>query len=98
MEIFNFGKYKGRKVSDIIKQDPEYVAWASRNVSWFTLEDSQRQLLDSVTDEVRPTSRVGVVNPDMRHWHDEGDYDPESMFGSHRLEIDTFGLCDYGDW
>jgi DNA polymerase-3 subunit epsilon len=26
-EIFNFGKYKGRKVSDVFRDEPSYYAW-----------------------------------------------------------------------
>ena len=26
-EIFNFGKYKGRSVDDVLKKDPAYFSW-----------------------------------------------------------------------
>jgi DNA polymerase-3 subunit epsilon len=26
-EVFNFGKYKGRKVSEIFRKEPSYYAW-----------------------------------------------------------------------
>ncbi len=31
-EIFTFGKYKGRKISDIVTEEPSYVTWAYRNI------------------------------------------------------------------
>ena len=26
-ELFNFGKYKGQKVADVLKRDPSYYSW-----------------------------------------------------------------------
>ena len=26
-EVFNFGKYKGRAVEDVLKEDPKYYSW-----------------------------------------------------------------------
>ena len=30
-ELFNFGKYKGRLVSEVLQQDPSYYAWIMDN-------------------------------------------------------------------
>ena len=27
VEVFNFGKYKGMSVSDVLKRDPGYYSW-----------------------------------------------------------------------
>ena len=27
VEVFNFGKYKGRAVADVFRQEPSYYAW-----------------------------------------------------------------------
>ena len=35
--VFTFGKYKGRKISDIIEEDWEYIKWCKRNVKDFKL-------------------------------------------------------------
>lgn len=36
-DVFTFGKYKGRLVSDIIKENPKYVLWACQNVKFFKI-------------------------------------------------------------
>lgn len=45
MENFTFGKYKGEKVMDIIKDNPEYVRWCGQNVAWFELTVEQAKEL-----------------------------------------------------
>ena len=45
MEFFTFGKYKGEKVMDIIKNNPEYVRWCGQNVAWFELTVEQAKEL-----------------------------------------------------
>lgn len=30
--VFHFGKHNGKKLSDVIKQDPSYIAWAKENI------------------------------------------------------------------
>ena len=30
-EVFNFGKYKGKKVTDVFKSDPSYYDWIMKN-------------------------------------------------------------------
>lgn len=41
MEIFQFGKYKGRKVDEICETDPEYCLWLNANVPSFELTQEQ---------------------------------------------------------
>lgn len=98
MEVFNFGKYKGKKVDEVIKENPEYVDWARNNVEWFSLDVSQEKKLDEFLQfnkQLKKESK-SFTHPDMRMFPEDGDYDPESMFGSHRLEMETFfGLDDY---
>ena len=31
VEIFNFGKYKGQSVSEVLKRDPSYYSWILNN-------------------------------------------------------------------
>ena len=35
MNVFTFGKYKGRLVTSILKENPKYFAWCKKNVSYF---------------------------------------------------------------
>lgn len=34
-----FGKYKGKKIEDVIEEDPKYLLWAHENIEWFQLSD-----------------------------------------------------------
>lgn len=50
---FGFGKYKGRFVETVLKQDPEYIVWAWRNVAKSYLpfgKDVYSQAYDAVKD------------------------------------------------
>ena len=42
---FNFGKYNGKPVSEIIESNPQYVAWAVKNVKWFNIDEDLRRKL-----------------------------------------------------
>jgi hypothetical protein len=60
---FTFGKYKGRRVRDIISVDPEYVSWASWNVEWFELDAEEISLLHEVTRSYLRTAMVCGYDP-----------------------------------
>lgn len=95
METFNFGKYKGQKIDDVIKVNPEYVDWAQKNVKWFELDDKQK---DFLSEKLSNSSAGRNRHSSSFCSYSHEDYDQGSMFGSHQLEIDTFGFQDYGSW
>ena len=47
--IINFGKYRGRTISDIIDLDASYLLWADKNVKEFKLS---RKALYEVFDAI----------------------------------------------
>lgn len=46
-----FGKHKGKLVLTLIDEDPEYLIWAHKNVSFFKLEDSIYKSLKEEREE-----------------------------------------------
>lgn len=44
-DIFKFGKYKGRKFSEIVKKDSQYIKWLVGNLPTFQLTDEAKKLL-----------------------------------------------------
>jgi len=36
---FTFGKYKGKLVSEVLKENPSYIKWVHENVDWITVPD-----------------------------------------------------------
>ena len=44
-EVFTFGKYKGKAISEVIEINPRYVKWAIENVEKFTVDYSVEALL-----------------------------------------------------
>jgi len=72
MVTFTFGMYKGQKVNDIIKQNPSYIRWCLNNVSYFTLDDNQKELLNEQYSG-------GFYDDDEEHW-DGYDSDMRSCF------------------
>jgi uncharacterized protein (DUF3820 family) len=41
---FTFGKHKGKVVSDVIEQDPEYLLWLIENTAWEFDEEVMQEL------------------------------------------------------
>lgn len=44
-DILNFGKYRGRCLQTIIREDPQYIDWARNNISYFELDDEAEEEL-----------------------------------------------------
>lgn len=42
----DFGKYEGYTVKELIKKDPDYLAWACDNIDWFNLDQEAEWTLD----------------------------------------------------
>lgn len=36
--VFNFGKYKGYDILEVIEDDPQYVLWCTDEIDWFDLD------------------------------------------------------------
>jgi len=66
MENFTFGKYKGEKVMDIIKDNPEYVHWCGQNVAWFELTVEQAKELSKQMEIV-----IERENARHRKWEND---------------------------
>lgn len=47
-DLFRFGKYKGRALWVVIRDDPRYVAWLARNVDGFRLDPAATAHLAAV--------------------------------------------------
>ena len=52
MKIFTFGKYKGRSVLDILNENPAYVEWCVNNIKWFSLDDTEKKMLNEITKAI----------------------------------------------
>ncbi len=44
--ILNFGKYKGAKVKEVIKEDPHYLKWCWENIDWFKASDKVKHQVE----------------------------------------------------
>ena len=40
--VFHLGKHKGKTVTQIISEDPQYLLWMTANVKWFELSPAAR--------------------------------------------------------
>lgn len=49
-----FGKYKGVLIETIIKQDAQYLYWATENIPWFALTTKVQDLLPNKRDLLNP--------------------------------------------
>ena len=50
---FNFGRYKGKTVRDLLKVNPGYVDWVIRNVDRFALSENAMQQALEITEGKR---------------------------------------------
>lgn len=48
-EVFTFGKYRGKSISEVLEANPKYLEWAIENVSNFTLDEKALDLLRQKT-------------------------------------------------
>lgn len=78
MENFTFGKYKGEKVMDIIKDNPEYVRWCGQNVAWFELTVEQAKELSKQMEII-----VSIHRNRVNKWIDNlySEYEPYDGWG-----------------
>jgi len=67
--VVHFGKYKGKKVKQILDIDPSYLVWAKNTIPWFNLRE------DILNDAIERTfsERVGYYINEGRemYWQDE---------------------------
>lgn len=47
-DTYTFGKCRGERVEDVIRADPEYVAWCLREVDGFGLDPEALELLQDM--------------------------------------------------
>ena len=73
METFTFGKYKSQSVDSVIKFDPSYVLWASKNVSFFNPSEGQ---IDECKKLIRKT-RLSFFDRMAMLERSAGDFDEE---------------------
>jgi hypothetical protein len=52
IETFNFGKYKGRKISEIYKEDKGYINWMMDNMD---LDVDLKYTIDKITKNTQLT-------------------------------------------
>lgn len=75
---FTFGKHKGKFVSDVIKNDPQYVKWALDNVEWFNLDDDFKDKLSQALGKVQPKR---TYMP-FENCSEDGEIAGQDVFGS----------------
>ena len=40
-----FGKYRGRTVAWVLREDPQYIQWCVENVTWFDIDPSTEEIM-----------------------------------------------------
>jgi len=48
--VLTFGKYKGLRVAQVVKVNPEYLRWAVKNIDWFDLDQPTRAAAQKAID------------------------------------------------
>lgn len=73
--VLDFGKYNGQGVTikDTMGNDPYYIEWCIRNISWFALDDeAMNYLWNEVTVEWERLNGKQAGSKIISHWRDDG--------------------------
>jgi len=49
--VFDFGKYDGTSIKEIIKTDPGYIIWCHENIGWFKLKNKDFKKIKPKADK-----------------------------------------------
>lgn len=66
--VFGFGKYEGKTVNEVLKQNPSYLLWINANVTWVSISDS---VLASANRRVTDSK----LARDPQEYDDDPDFD-----------------------
>lgn len=69
--VFNFGKYKGLYVSDILADEPGYLIWLDENIDWLTIDPQllkEANELYDATNEKDPAHVADATTDDWWNW------------------------------
>lgn len=69
---FDFGKYKGKTVKDLLIDNPGYVDWAIRNVDSFALSKEAFQQAKIITEGKRYSREEELAKPSPKFEFVEG--------------------------
>ena len=50
--VFDFGKNEGKKVKDVLKEDPMYIAWCLQNIDWFKIDTDATTIYENAIREL----------------------------------------------
>ena len=62
MDVFTFGKYKGKSVDAICYENPKYCIWAHENVKFFSLTPEQL---------TKANNRIDDIEDSKAEWEEE---------------------------
>ena len=61
--LFNFGKYKGKTILQVIEENPAYIVWCIRNVNNFTIDDNlSKELCKQYDAHFRKYNQIQFIN------------------------------------
>ncbi len=69
---FDFGKYKGKTVKELLNENPGYIDWVIRNVDGFALSREAFQQAKIITDGKRYSREEELAKPSPKFEFVEG--------------------------
>lgn len=61
-DLITFGKYKGSKVKDVMKDEPSYLIWCQDNVEFFELDEDLLLQCEEAVERRKNKSRETNLN------------------------------------
>lgn len=97
-EVFSFGRYKGKTVRELLKENPGYVDWIIRNVDSFALSEEAMQQALEITEGKKFSKEEAYLNRinqpiliifrKIYGW--SFDFSDEELIKINRLKLDNF--------
>ncbi|QED38991.1 hypothetical protein FK178_15260 [Antarcticibacterium arcticum] len=91
---FNFGKYEGKTLEEVISIQPDYINWCILNLDHFLVDEDQLEEFLEINTSFF-LSKNALMKLEIK-W-DEYDFNDRSSYGSEETEWAN-DVQDYDDW
>ena len=75
--VFHLGKHRGKTVSQVTAEDPQYLLWMTSNVKWFELSEASKFELTSNNDGYDKLLYDAEVKREMKFATDKNENDAD---------------------
>lgn len=90
--VFHIGKHKGKTLSQVIEEDPDYLLWMTANVEWFEMSATSRTELLLANDRFLDAMYSAEVSRESKFISNNTKHNENDI-----LQINDWGSCSDTD-